>query len=95
MQLTGKALNWDLPDPQLTPRGAQQCRDLRGYLNKNCPLAGEIEVIITSPMRRTIETTLLSFDPLVAGGVKVELDADWQGAFFSLLLRDSLIVHLN
>jgi broad specificity phosphatase PhoE len=37
--------------------------------------------IVVSPMRRTIQTALLSLDWLIAKGVAVEVDADWQGRY--------------
>lgn len=43
------------------------------------PLARQAELIITSPMRRTIQTTLATVDWLVEKGVKIEADAHWQG----------------
>lgn len=35
--------------------------------------------IIVSPMRRTLQTAMLSLDQLVGSDVKVEANADWQG----------------
>jgi len=43
------------------------------------PLVQQAELIITSPMRRTIQTALASVDWLIKKGVKIEADADWQG----------------
>jgi len=73
-------LNYDLLDPPLTELGERQCRDLEVQLRKNLPLADEVEAIITSPLTRTVQTTLLGLDWLIKRGVKVETDALWQGS---------------
>jgi hypothetical protein len=39
--------------------------------------------IVVSPMRRTLQTAMLSMDWLVERGVKIEGNADWQGIFLS------------
>jgi broad specificity phosphatase PhoE len=70
--------NWKLLDPELTDGGVQQCQDLERHL-KHIPLASRIEHIITSPMRRTLETTLISLKWLVDSGVPVSVDPMWQG----------------
>jgi len=72
--------NWDLLDPPLTkPLGEQQCVDLEEHLRNRVPLADKVEAIITSPLTRTVQTTLMSLDWLIKRGVKVETDALWQG----------------
>ena len=43
------------------------------------PVAQNAGALITSPMRRTIQTALGSVDWLVDKGLKLEVDADWQG----------------
>lgn len=43
------------------------------------PLVQQAELIIVSPMRRTIQTALDSLDWLIEKGVKIQADADWQG----------------
>ena len=72
-------LNWDILDPPLTALGQHQCKDLEKHLKTNLPLADKVEVIITSPFTRTVETTLLGLDWLIKRGVKIETDALWQG----------------
>ena len=71
--------NWDLLDPPLTENGLEQCRELEQHLQTKCPLASRVERIISSPMRRTCQTTLTALSWLVQSGVPVELDAMWQG----------------
>ena len=59
--------NHGLRDPPLTPFGEQQCRDIGATF----PFHDQVELIVTSPLRRTIHTALLAFAPEVARGVPV------------------------
>ncbi|KAK9234110.1 histidine phosphatase superfamily [Lipomyces kononenkoae] len=75
------------PDPELTALGRQQAADLgRGF-----PYSNQISVIVTSPLRRTIETTLQAFANIldkryfdessglgVSGGAELVLDPGLQ-----------------
>lgn len=45
----------------------------------NHPLAQNAGLVLTSPMRRTIQTALGSVDWLLAKGIRLQADADWQG----------------
>ncbi|TPX17671.1 uncharacterized protein E0L32_012024 [Thyridium curvatum] len=56
--------NHQLPDPDLTELGKQQCETLRGRF----PHHDRITHLVASPMRRTIYTCLLSFAPASAAG---------------------------
>ncbi|KAK0743230.1 histidine phosphatase superfamily [Schizothecium vesticola] len=47
------------PDPELTPLGEQQCAQLRRSFDRH----DKITHLLSSPMRRTLQTTLLSFSP--------------------------------
>ncbi|CAD0082484.1 unnamed protein product [Aureobasidium vineae] len=76
--LTRPAQEYDIPDPALTELGQQQCRALEQHLRQHLPLADKVERIITSPMRRTLETTTLGLDWLIERGVPVEANALWQ-----------------
>ncbi|KAJ8124303.1 hypothetical protein O1611_g9337 [Lasiodiplodia mahajangana] len=69
--------NYSLHDPSLTELGREQCAELRKGLMED-PLAQQAELIITSPMRRTIQTALATVDWLVEKGVKIQADAHWQ-----------------
>ncbi|KAH9885189.1 histidine phosphatase superfamily [Xylariomycetidae sp. FL2044] len=69
--------DYDIHDPELSEFGRQQCAELREGLMKD-PVAQQAEVIITSPMRRTIQTALYSVDWLMEKGVKLVADAGWQ-----------------
>jgi broad specificity phosphatase PhoE len=59
--------NHHLRDPSLTPLGKQQCRDLAAAF----PHRDKVELVVTSPLNRTIQTALLVFGPEVQRGVKV------------------------
>lgn len=74
--------NYDLPDPGLTPLGKEQCVELESHLQNELPLSEKIDVIISSPMVRTLQTTLIGLDWLIKRGVKIELDALWQVSAF-------------
>ncbi|KAI1819013.1 phosphoglycerate mutase-like protein [Xylaria intraflava] len=71
------AQDYSLHDPGITELGRQQCAELRDSLIADS-LAQQAELIITSPMRRTLQTALCTVDWLVEKGVKIEADADWQ-----------------
>ncbi|KAL8833236.1 MAG: hypothetical protein Q9170_004400 [Blastenia crenularia] len=54
-----------IPDPLLTPVGEQQCLQLRDSF----PYHSEIDLLVTSPMHRTLQTTLRSFSLEIDRGV--------------------------
>ncbi|KAI1503346.1 histidine phosphatase superfamily [Biscogniauxia marginata] len=49
----------DTRDPTLTPHGRLQC----AVFNTSFPLMNEVTHLVASPMRRTIDTCILSFTP--------------------------------
>ncbi|KAK4248537.1 histidine phosphatase superfamily [Corynascus novoguineensis] len=53
------AENHALPDPDLTPLGKEQCAQLA----KTFPYQAQLTHLVASPLRRTIYTCLLSFEP--------------------------------
>ncbi|MCJ1450067.1 hypothetical protein MMC28_000395 [Mycoblastus sanguinarius] len=59
--------NHSILDPSLTPFGEAQCRDLA----ERFPYHKSVELLVASPLRRTIYTTLYSFKPDIERGVKV------------------------
>ncbi|KAI1350711.1 phosphoglycerate mutase-like protein [Xylaria sp. FL0043] len=69
--------DYSIYDPSLTKLGREQCTRLRQRLMED-PLAQQAELIITSPMRRTIQTALDTVDWLMEEGIKVKADARWQ-----------------
>jgi broad specificity phosphatase PhoE len=50
--------NQTIHDPLLTPRGKDQCTELQ----TNFPYHSGVDLIVSSPIRRTLYTSLLSFD---------------------------------
>jgi len=73
------ASDWSLHDPPLTTLGREQCAELQESL-KNTKIANEVELIVVSAMRRTLETAVLGLDWLIEGKkIPVLPDADWQG----------------
>ncbi|EXJ63196.1 hypothetical protein A1O7_03643 [Cladophialophora yegresii CBS 114405] len=65
-------------DPELSSLGIQQCEALRNELKEKFPKPVDVELIVVSPMRRTLQTASIALDWLISGGVEVEVDADWQ-----------------
>lgn len=72
----------------LSELGERQCLELRGKLKEVIPTLGNVEAIIASPMRRTLQTAQLSMDWLLqdekrrgarAKKLQIEANADWQG----------------
>ncbi|KAI5247626.1 phosphoglycerate mutase-like protein [Aureobasidium subglaciale] len=56
-------------DPLLTEKGEAQCAELC----KNFPYHDKIDLLMASPMKRTIQTCKLSFKPAVEKGLKIML----------------------
>ena len=56
-----------MPDPSLTAFGEEQCRQLVN----NFPYHDSIDLLVASPLRRTIYTTLLGFKPEVERGLRI------------------------
>ena len=54
-------------DPSLTPFGEDQCRRLA----RSFPDHDKVELLVASPLRRTIYTTLLGFEPEIKRGIKI------------------------
>lgn len=77
--------DYDIPDPPLSELGLEQCEELHDNLQR-LPLADRVELIVVSPMRRTLQTATIGLDFLVRRGVKVLPDAGWQGMHMPLLL---------
>ncbi|KAL8940521.1 MAG: hypothetical protein Q9216_002771 [Gyalolechia sp. 2 TL-2023] len=57
--------NQGMLDPPLTPHGEEQCRDLCTRF----PYHSSINLVVTSPLRRTIQTSLLAFQPEISRGI--------------------------
>ncbi|KAI5920997.1 histidine phosphatase superfamily [Camillea tinctor] len=69
--------DYSIHDPDLTKVGRDQCKTLRQALMED-PTAQIAELVITSPMRRTIQTALSSVDWLLEKGIPIQADAGWQ-----------------
>ena len=54
-------------DPLLTPLGQRQCHQLR----TDFPKHESIDLVVASPLQRTLQTALLSFAPETERGLKV------------------------
>jgi broad specificity phosphatase PhoE len=56
--------NQKIPDPDLTPKGKEQCKTL----SQNFPFNDRIDLVCASPIRRTIQTALISMEPWLQSG---------------------------
>ena len=56
-----------MPDPSLTAFGEEQCRQLA----QRFPYHQSVELLVASPLRRTIYTTLLAFNQEIERGMTV------------------------
>ncbi|OJJ35037.1 hypothetical protein ASPWEDRAFT_40169 [Aspergillus wentii DTO 134E9] len=61
--------NWSLIDPLLTEKGKQQCVDLRDRF----PHHSSVELIVSSPLRRTIYTAWEAFQPVFQAHEDLEM----------------------
>ncbi|KAI9851354.1 MAG: hypothetical protein M1838_003910 [Thelocarpon superellum] len=59
--------NHSLPDPSLTPFGKEQCQQL----HEAFPYHAQVDLLVASPLRRTIYTTLLGFESETQRGLAV------------------------
>lgn len=79
--LHNKTKDHSLRDPGLSALGIQQCAALRNSLKGELSKLPEVGLIVVSPMQRTLQTASSVLDWLIADGVKVVADADWQEVF--------------
>ncbi|KAF7872565.1 hypothetical protein EAF04_003486 [Stromatinia cepivora] len=56
--------SYDIPDPRLTDEGIRQARSATKKMAKRCPVPN---IVLTSPLTRTLETTLHVF-PITSNG---------------------------
>ncbi|KAI9827282.1 MAG: hypothetical protein M1832_005420 [Thelocarpon impressellum] len=59
--------NHTMPDPDLTPFGKEQCK----ILAETFPHHDRVELLVASPLRRTLYTALLGFEAEVKRGMQV------------------------
>ncbi|GAB7340969.1 hypothetical protein MBLNU457_7307t1 [Dothideomycetes sp. NU457] len=57
----------NVPDPELTPQGVAECDQLRSRFQRH----DSVELLVASPMRRTLRTCLDAFAPCVERGLKI------------------------
>ena len=75
-RLTGTALDYSIRDPPLTPQGLVQCEDLQNRLKK-LALINDVGLIVTSPMRRALQTTQQGLDWLLQRGIPTHVSPDF------------------
>jgi broad specificity phosphatase PhoE len=56
--------NENIPDPDLTPKGKEQCK----HLSTIFPYFDRIDLVCASPIRRACQTALISMEPYLQGG---------------------------
>ena len=71
--------DYEIPDPELSDLGRQQCHQLRDALRNELSIAQLVELIVASPMKRTLQTAQLALGWLIDRGVPMEVRAEWQG----------------
>ena len=70
--------NYSIPDPPLTELGLRQCRDLQDHMQKHLDISHKVELIVSSPLRRTLQTTQGGLQWLIERGVPVHARGEWQ-----------------
>ncbi|KAF1965736.1 phosphoglycerate mutase-like protein [Bimuria novae-zelandiae CBS 107.79] len=70
--------DWSIHDPPLSELGERQCKELQESL-RNSQIGNEVELIVVSSMRRTLQTANIGLEWLIKEkGVKLLPDAGWQ-----------------
>lgn len=69
--------DWSFRDPKLSELGEEQSRELHESL-KASKTGSEVELIVVSAMRRTLQTATIGLDWLIKKGIEVMPDANWQ-----------------
>ncbi|KPM37755.1 hypothetical protein AK830_g8808 [Neonectria ditissima] len=73
--------DYTIHDPPLSELGVEQCAALNKQLQSvfaDATTNVDDVAIVVSPMRRTMQTAMLSLNWLIDLGVKLEANADWQ-----------------
>ena len=68
--------DWSIRDAALTELGRQQSRELQESL-KNSKIGNEIECIVVSAQRRTLQTATIGLDWLIKKGVPGTLESSF------------------
>jgi broad specificity phosphatase PhoE len=61
--------DWSIRDPPLTELGEQQSRELQESL-KQSKIGNEVDLIVVSAQRRTLQTATIGLDWLIKKGTK-------------------------
>ncbi|OAL06936.1 phosphoglycerate mutase-like protein [Phaeosphaeriaceae sp. SRC1lsM3a] len=69
--------DWSFHDPKLSELGELQSRELHESLQAS-KIGNEVELIVVSAMRRTLQTATIGLDWLIQKGIEVVPDANWQ-----------------
>ncbi|KAL5114774.1 hypothetical protein ACEQ8H_007336 [Pleosporales sp. CAS-2024a] len=69
--------DWSFHDPKLSDLGEQQSRGLHESLQAS-RIGNQVELIVVSAMRRTLQTATIGLEWLIQQGIKVMPDANWQ-----------------
>lgn len=64
--------DWSIHDAPLSELGEQQCLELQESL-ENSKIGNEVELIVVSAMRRTLQTATIGLDWLIKKGIRGEL----------------------
>lgn len=88
--------DWTIHDPPLSELGKEQCAELQQSL-KATDVANEVELIVVSAMRRTLETAALGLEWLYKDKkIPVLADAGWQGAcHVSITFYSEFLLHTS
>lgn len=67
----------------LSDKGIEQCKELHEHLMNNEQLINDVQLVVVSPMKRTLQTADIALGELVKKRkVDVKLDGGWQGESF-------------
>lgn len=70
--------DYSIPDPPLSDFGLQECVELQNHFQKHLDISHHIELIVVSPMRRTLQTAQTALEWLIKRGVQVQPRGEWQ-----------------
>ncbi|KAE9992748.1 hypothetical protein EG327_007824 [Venturia inaequalis] len=77
--LTADSRDYSLHDPVLSDLGIQQCKQLHEHLINSESLINDVQLIVVSPMRRTLQTADIALSHWIKmRKVGVKLDGGWQ-----------------
>ncbi|KUI74136.1 hypothetical protein VM1G_09672 [Cytospora mali] len=72
-------MNYEIPDPELTELGRNQCAELAKNIKEKLPKDLDVGLVLCSAMRRTCETATLALGDWAAErGIPIQAHAGWQ-----------------